>query len=158
MSNYFDEIADGYEELYRDEQLRKLMIIKIYLVVRPGDRLLDVGCGSGFSCMVFDCNITGLDPSKELLKKCPFRTVQCEAEDMPFPDNYFDVVIAVTSVHNFDDYEKGLLEIKRVGKSRFAFSILKKTKYFDDIKFFINNNFVVKKTIHEDKDVIFICG
>ncbi|NQU98849.1 methyltransferase domain-containing protein [Candidatus Woesearchaeota archaeon] len=157
MKTYFDEIAEGYEELHREEQMKKLNIIKENLIVRPGDRMLDVGCGPGFAKEVFDCNVTGLDPSEELLKKCSFKTVRCEAEDIPFPDSYFDVVISVTSIHNFDDYRKGIREMKRVGKSRFVFSILKSSKKFDKIKVFIEKNFIVKKAINGSQDFIMIC-
>jgi ubiquinone/menaquinone biosynthesis C-methylase UbiE len=132
MKTYYDDWAEGYSELHREEQVRKLNVINENIRFDKGDLLLDVGCGPGFAAEVLDCRIIGLDPSAELLKKCSFKTVRCEAEEMPFPDNYFDVVIAVTSIHNFDDYAKGLLEIKRVGKERFAFD--------------------------EGKDLIFICS
>jgi len=158
MRTYFDEIAGGYEELYKEEQLKKLRIIKDNLRIALEDLMLDVGCGPGFVAEVFDCRIIGLDPSEELLKKCSFETIRCEAEDIPFPDNHFDVVISVTSVHNFDNYKTGLLEIKRVGKERFAFTVLKNSKKFDDIKDFIEKNFGVKKTIDEEIDLILICA
>lgn len=158
MKTYYDHIADGYEELYKEEQLKKLNLINDNMVVYRSDLLLDVGCGPGFASEVFDCRIMGLDPSEELLKQCSFKTVRCEAEEMPFPDNYFDVVIAVTSIHNFDDFKKGLLEMKRVGKERFAFTLLKKSLKFNDVESFIRHNFSIKRKINEEKDLIFICG
>ena len=158
MKSYYDNIADGYEELYKEEQLKKLNLINDNMVVYRSDLMLDVGCGPGFASEVFDCRIMGLDPSEELLKQCSFKTVRCEAEEMPFPDNYFDVVIAVTSIHNFDDFKKGLLEMKRVGKERFAFTLLRKSSKFTEMESFIRNNFTIRRKIVEEKDLIFICG
>jgi|FLOH01.1.fsa_nt_gi ubiquinone/menaquinone biosynthesis C-methylase UbiE len=158
MVTYYDYIADGYENLHKAEQLKKLQIIKENIRFDKSDLLLDVGCGPGFVSEVFDCRLMGLDPSEELLKKCTFKTIRCEAEDIPYPDKHFDIVISVTSIHNFDDYKAGLLEIKRVGKERFALTILKKANNFDGIKVFIEQTFSVKKSIDEGKDLILICS
>lgn len=157
MKTYYDNIANGYEGLHREEQLKKLRIIKENLVVNKEDLMLDVGCGPGFSSEIFDCKIIGLDPSAELLKKCSFRTVEAGAEEIPFLDHYFDIVISVTAIHNFDDYKQGLLEMKRVGTGRFAFSILKKANDFEEIIKFIKKNFEVKKEVNEEKDLIIFC-
>ncbi|MFH1590105.1 MAG: class I SAM-dependent methyltransferase [archaeon] len=154
MKTYYDDIADGYETLHKEEQLKKLNIIKENFEVKEDDLMLDVGCGTGFSSEVFKCKIIGLDPSAELLKKCSFRTVKVGAEEIPFLDHYFDIVISVTAIHNFEDYKKGLLEMKRVGSGRFAFSLLKKSNKFEAIKTFIKENFDVKKEIDEEKDLI----
>ncbi|MFH1769960.1 MAG: class I SAM-dependent methyltransferase [archaeon] len=155
MKTYYDYIADGYENLHREEQMKKLRIIKKNLEVRKDDLMLDVGCGPGFSSEVFNCRIIGLDPSEELLKKCSFRIVVASAEEIPFLDDYFDVVISVTAIHNFDDYRKGILEMKRVGRNKFVFSVLKKSQKFEKINLFIEENFKVSKKIEEEKDVIF---
>ena len=80
------------------------------------------------------------------------------AENIPFKDNTFDKVISVTSMHNFNDIEKGINEIKRVGKKDFAFSILKKSVLFDSIKRKINENFNIRKIIDGKKDWVFICS
>ena len=71
-------------------------------------------------------------------------------------DNEFDIVISVTAIQNFNDYKKGLDEIKRVGKDRFALTILKKAQKIDEIKSYIESIFKVKKIIIEEKDFIFI--
>ncbi|MFC2134084.1 class I SAM-dependent methyltransferase [Bacteroidota bacterium] len=154
--NYYNSIADGYDELHRDEQLKKLKIIKENLDINKDDLMLDVGCGTGFSAEVFDCKIVGLDPSEKLLEKCFFRTINASAEEIPFLDGYFDIVISVTAIQNFEDYKKGLLEIKRVGRDRFALSVLKKANNIRAIQSFIEKNFSVKKIINEEKDLIFI--
>lgn len=155
---YYDETSKGYDELHGEEQLKKLKIIAKEIKITKSTKLLDVGCGSGLSAKIFDCDITGIDPSEELLKQCPFKTIKVSAESIPFPDTSFDVVIAVTSIHNFDDIEKGLKEIKRVGKDIFALTVLKKSPKKKAIINLIRNNFKIKKEIDEEKDLIFICS
>lgn len=79
--------------------------------LKPGDRVLDVGCAKGFLV-------------KDLMKACPglevfgldiseYALMHCEPEvvgrlhlgncvKMPFPDNSFAAVIAINVVHNLD--------------------------------------------------------
>ena len=152
---YYDNISKGYNELHREEQLNKIRIISDNIDISENDSLLDVGSGTGFSFESFKCKKLGLDPSIELLKQSKDNVVCGVAENLPFKDNSFDIVVSVTALHNFEDVEKGLFEMKRVGK-RFAFSVLKKSKKSELIKHLIENNFSVKKIIEEDKDLVFI--
>lgn len=154
--NYYNETAKGYNELHGEEQLKKLRIIVDEIKVNPETKLLDVGCGTGLSAKVFDCDITGIDPAEKLLEQAPFKTIKARAESLPFKDNEFDVVIAVTSIHNFDNIDKGLKEIKRVGKDQFALTVLKKANNADKIIEKIKELFTITKEIDEDKDKIFI--
>tara|TARA_Y100000310_G_scaffold345527_1_gene466022 strand:- start:19020 stop:19520 length:501 start_codon:yes stop_codon:yes gene_type:complete len=160
--DFYRLIAKGYDELYEDEQKIKLNIIKENLNLKTSDLLLDVGSGTGLSSDL-NCNVIGLDPSIELLRQDnPLdhisNRIMARAESIPFKDNSFDKVISVTSMHNFDDIEKSIGEIKRVGKEDFAFSILKKTKHFDLIENKIKENFNIRKIIDGKKDWIFICS
>ena len=70
--NYYNEIAEGYNELHKEEQLNKLKIIKENIEINKTDKLLDVGCGTGISSD-FDCNVYAIDPSEELLKQNPVK-------------------------------------------------------------------------------------
>ena len=45
--NYYNEISEGYEELHKEEQEKKIDIIKDWLKPAPNEKLLDVGCGTG---------------------------------------------------------------------------------------------------------------
>jgi len=151
---YYDEISTGYYELYGKEQNKKLAIILNHFKPKKTDRLLDVGCGSGLSTRVWKCKTVGVDPSFKLLPKGQYY-INAEAEHLPFKDSSFDIVISVTALHNFHDIRKGLQEIKRVGKKRFIFSILKKTAKAEKIEKLIKEFFSVKKIIIEDKDIIY---
>jgi len=154
---YYDEISAGYEELHKDEQLKKVKIILDKLKLKKTDKLLDVGCGTGFYLDLFDCDVTGIDPSEKLLEKYhgQHQVILGSAESLDFPDNSFDIVMSITAIHNFDDVEKGLKEIERVGKDRFVFSVLKRSLNYDVIEKLINELFTVDEKIEEDKDSLF---
>jgi ubiquinone/menaquinone biosynthesis C-methylase UbiE len=156
--NYYDSIASGYEELHREEQLKKLSIIRKKISLKKDYKLLDVGCGTGLSSD-FDCDVYGIDPSRRLLeiaKKKPIKIFFGYAEQLPFPDNFFDVVISLTAIQNFGDISKALDEIKRVGKDQFALSFLKKSPKRELIERLIEEKFYIIERIDESKDIIFI--
>jgi len=156
--NYYNKISEGYEELHREEQLKKLELIVDYLRPKKTDFLLDVGCGTGITTERWGCIKIGADPAVKLLKKAKKGVfyINAEAEHLPFKDKGFDVVISITAIQNFYDVKKGIAEIKRVGKKRFVLSALKKSKKIGKIKEIIEKNFKVKEIIEEDKDFIFI--
>jgi ubiquinone/menaquinone biosynthesis C-methylase UbiE len=155
--SYYDQISEGYDELHKEEQLKKLNIIKEFIHPKKMDTLLDVGCGSGISTSFWDCDATGLDPSVGLLKKTgKGKYFNASAENIPFEDKSFDFVISITAIQNFTNIRKGLEEMKRVGKGKFAFSVLKKSIKIKIIDLLIKELFKVKHFIEEDKDFIYI--
>lgn len=155
--NYYNKISEGYEELHKEEQLKKLDIISKHLKPKKTNVLLDVGCGTGITTERWSCVKVGVDPAVKLLKKAKGAFyINAEAEHLPFKDKSFDTVISITAIQNFYDMGKGLKEIKRVGKKRFVLSALKKSEKIEKIKEIIEKNFKVKKRIEEDKDFIFV--
>ena len=155
--NYYDGISNGYNELYREEQLNKLRIIKSNIKIRKNSKLLDVGCGTGISSD-FGCFAVGIDTSIGLLKKNnkPIK-ISGTAEMLPFRDNSFDYVVSVTAIHNFYNAGKSIKEILRVGKNCFVLSVLKKSKKFRLIKKLISSSFKVYNIVDEGRDLIFFC-
>lgn len=147
--NYYDEISEGYNELHKEEQLKKVKIIIRELNI-INEKVLDVGCGTAFYSDLFE-NYIGLDSSKGMLEKSNANVVFGDAECLPFENNIFDIVISVTALHNVKDFKKAIKEMERVSMGKVVISVLKKSKSFDAIKSELKNY----KQIEEDKDLIF---
>ena len=91
-------------------------------------KILDIGCAKGFLLHDFklefpDVNVFGLDISSYALSKCPQsitgRVVLGNAKSLPFPSDYFDLVVSINSLHNIlseDEVKQALIEIERVSK------------------------------------------
>lgn len=148
----YNEIAKSYNELHGEEQLKKLRIIKNNFDFK-NKKILDVGCGTGLS-KILDCEIFGIDPSKEMLEQAQYKTIVAKAESIPFANNYFDCVISVSAIHNFENFEKGLSEMIRVSKGPIIISVLKKSKDYEKILKFIKAKLKITKEIEEEHDLI----
>lgn len=158
--SYYDSIASGYDELHKEEQLPKLMLMLDTLNVSKEDRVLDVGCGTAFSFELLDaigCRYQGAEPSRGLIENSRHGTkiTNCRAEDLPFPNNLFTVVISVTALQNFDDPRRGLEQMKRVCSDRLAISFIKKSPKRDMLDKLIHELFIVDGVVDQDKDVIY---
>ena len=93
-------------------------------------RLLNAGCGHGADFLIFKdlFELHGIDISSEMLKyaikyaskhKFQAEFKQADMRALPYPDQYFDHVIAIASLHHIkgnNEQLKALLEIKRVLK------------------------------------------
>ncbi len=158
--NYYDEIASGYEELHKEEQFNKLGIINNHLRISSKTTMLDVGCGPGWASEFFDCVFVGVDPSQRLLDiglNKGINLIRASAEQLPFDDESFDVVISVTAVQNFDDINKGIEEIKRVSKKDIVITTLKDSPKIHDIEMKIREELLVMDVIENEHDLFFFC-
>jgi SAM-dependent methyltransferase len=95
--------------------------------LKAGDRVLDVGCGKGFQLVelqkaVPGLIVHGLDISEYAIENAHESVkdslVLGTAAKLPFPDDYFDYVFSINTLHNLLNYElfDALEEIERVGK------------------------------------------
>jgi ubiquinone/menaquinone biosynthesis C-methylase UbiE len=97
--------------------------------LKPGDRILDVGAGKGF--LVKDLlkampglEAFGLDISEYALMKCEPEVVGRlhlgNAVKLPFPDNSFQAVLSLNTIHNLEraDLITALKEIERLAPGR----------------------------------------
>ena len=141
---YYNKISRGYNELHREEQLKKISIIKQHL--KPKQPILDIGAGTGISSKPFKA--IALDPAIKMLKQYKGIKVLARAENLPFKDNTFNTIISVTALHH-TNIKKSLKEIKRVSKkgAQIALTILKKSKIQLPKSF---------KKIEESKDFIYV--
>ncbi|MEK7780724.1 MAG: bifunctional demethylmenaquinone methyltransferase/2-methoxy-6-polyprenyl-1,4-benzoquinol methylase UbiE [Verrucomicrobiota bacterium] len=99
--------------------------------VKPGDRALDLCCGTGdISFALAKCGavVTGLDFSKEMLAVAETRGknpqsaihnpqfIQGDAQQLLFADQSFDVVTVGYGLRNLTSWETGIREMVRVAK------------------------------------------
>lgn len=83
---------------------------------------LDVGCGEGRFCRMLAQHgiaVTGIDPTAALLKAAQTRDpngtyLSAGAEQLPFPDQSFDLVVSYLTLIDIDDFEAAIREMARV--------------------------------------------
>jgi SAM-dependent methyltransferase len=79
-------------------------------------RVLNVGAGAG-SYEPIDRDVTAVEPSASMRAQRPAhlaRAIDAVAERLPFPDGHFDAAMTTFSVHQWNDLETGLREMRRV--------------------------------------------
>ena len=97
-----------------------------------GERLLDVGCGTGWFSARFaqvGLQVTGLDPDRAVLdfarQRYPsIRWIEGRGERLPFADHTFDHVVAVTSLCFVQDPAAVLREMWRVSRRSVVLGLL----------------------------------
>lgn len=105
----------------------------LFAGINKGDHVLDLGSGAGNDCFVVRAivgetgKVTGIDFTEAMLikavdnnKKLGFTNVEFvkgDIEEMPLPDNTFDVVVSNCVLNLVPDKEKAFSEIIRVLKS-----------------------------------------
>jgi len=129
---FFDgERKHGYGGFYYNTRFWKPVIPDFinHFNLTKNSSVLDVGCGKGF--MLHDLvkalpgiKVSGIDISQYAISNCietmePFLQV-ADARQLPFPDNSFDVVISITTLHNLnrEDFIVSINEIERVSKKK----------------------------------------
>ena len=98
----------GRERAFREQLLR-------YAHLRPGERVLDVGCGTGSLAIVAKQQVgptgevVGIDASTEMVERAAAKATKGGAdvtfthavvEALPFPDARFDVVLSTLMLHH----------------------------------------------------------
>ena len=101
-------------------------LIEFYSL-NSNSKVLDIGCGKGFLIfemikLIPNLKIYGLDISKYAIsnskKEISDKLILGNANNLPFEDNFFDLVISINTLHclNCMDLEKSLIEMQRVSK------------------------------------------
>lgn len=92
---------------------------------QKGDKILDVGCGTGEFASLFDSSVdyTGIDMNKNFLGHASSvyknkKFIQMDAAKMDFKKNEFDTVLLLSFMHHFPEelLDKILKEVNKVAK------------------------------------------
>jgi ArsR family transcriptional regulator len=123
---YFDRVAASFgEQILPGRTWEGLS--RALLRLAPRGRFVDVGVGDGLlTLMLAEIaeSVTAVDISREMLRQLAQRaerqglanleTVEGELEDLPLPDNAFDVAVLSQALHHADDPARALTEACRV--------------------------------------------
>lgn len=128
--------------------------------LQAGDKVLDIGCAKGFLVkdLMSVCpglEVYGLDISEYALKHCEPEVIGRlhlgSGDSLPFPDNSFDLVISLNTVHNFtrDQAKVALQEIERVSKGK---SFVQVDSYYTEHQKEIFESWVLTAKFHDYPD------
>jgi SAM-dependent methyltransferase len=131
--------AESYDRWYETPRGRWIGQREVELVVetlqpRPGDSLLDVGCGTGFFTRALagatDGQVVGVDINPERVAYARSRDVGkatyevADARALPYPDASFDLVVSMAALCFIEEEMVAAREIVRVARRRFAIGLL----------------------------------
>jgi len=123
----YADIAPQYDRRWASYITATLRETLKRLDIKPNDRLLDIGCGTGSLLRAISqkhpsVDLIGLDISSEMLKiACNKQINRCslitgQAQFLPFHSHSFDVVVSCNAFHYWRNPEGCLREIARVLK------------------------------------------
>lgn len=98
--------------------------------LKPGSRILDVGCGKGFLLFELTQTVPGLDVRGLDISDYAIEHAKPEvkakidrgsAANLPYADKSFDLAISINTLHNLHNFEleKALRELERVAKHKY---------------------------------------
>jgi SAM-dependent methyltransferase len=139
VGQIFDrKAAMAYDSWRRSSQGRTIdraleRLIPAFLDPKKGERVLDIGCGSGNHMIALSklgLDVCGIDASPYMIDQARERLGQhCilrkgRAEDLPFDDNEFDLAVLITTLEFLDDPLQALREAGRVANRKVFVGVL----------------------------------
>lgn len=135
VAGVFHSVAQNYDVMNDLMSGGMHRLWKVFTVgkarVRPGAKVLDIASGTGDLALAFskkvgsngevwhtDINSSMLEVGRDRLlnKGVILPSVVCDAEHLPFQDEYFDLVTVAFGLRNMTHKEKALSEMNRVLK------------------------------------------
>lgn len=101
--------------MFTYQTINKFVNEQIKSLIKKDSIILNAGSGDtfyDFDCLIYDCDIA---ESKLTNSKHP---IVASIQDLPFSNNYFDVIICVGSVLNYCDATRTISEFSRVMKPK----------------------------------------
>ena len=117
MLNTYDAIGRSYSTRRQSDPR---LVARIDALIGGNSTVLNVGAGTG-SYEPVRSGVVAVEPSAVMLSQRPSSAapaVRAVAEALPFQDRAFDVVLAVLTVHHWNDQRRGLKECARVAQDR----------------------------------------
>jgi len=115
---------DTYDAIGRSYSTRRQpdprLAARLDALIGCDSTVLNVGAGTG-SYEPLRCGVVAVEPSTVMLNQRPpsaAPAVRAVAEALPFRDQAFDVVLAILTVHHWNDQRRGLEECARVARDR----------------------------------------
>jgi ubiquinone/menaquinone biosynthesis C-methylase UbiE len=120
LKRRYDLTAHFYDRRYGEIQRGKYDVVLAH--IKNVDRILDVGCGTGMllgPLLERARHVVGIDMSAKMLLAAKKRApgaflVLADADNLPFADGSFDVLVSVTLLQNMPDPNRTIREIARV--------------------------------------------
>jgi ubiquinone/menaquinone biosynthesis C-methylase UbiE len=176
MGHVFDfKEADTYDTWLAEPKNQYWVEMEIRLMMsllepKKGQRILDIGCGTGASLkpiMGMGLSLTGIDPSPYMLdiaeKNLGYQVDfhRGFGEDLPFDDNAFESALFVTSLEFMDRPAKAIEEACRVARERVVICVLNRYAILNIARrckgFFVNTLYTRAKffSASELKQILF---
>jgi SAM-dependent methyltransferase len=115
---------DTYDAIGRSYSMRRQadprLAARVHALIGGDSTILNVGAGTG-SYEPVRSGVVAVEPSTVMLSQRPpsaAPAVRAVAEALPFQDQAFDVVLAILTVHHWNDQRRGLEECARVAQKR----------------------------------------
>lgn len=119
-TNYYEQESLWEPDIYKTDELQQRATLMKSFIPNDVRKVIDVGCGNGLiiNKLVDEFQCWGLDISQTALKQIKATPIHGSIENIPFEDNYFDIVICAEVLEHLPVavYSKGLSELQRVSK------------------------------------------
>jgi phosphatidylethanolamine/phosphatidyl-N-methylethanolamine N-methyltransferase len=128
VERVYEKLANVYDLVFGPTLHPGRLVAMQRMGIRPGDRVLEVGVGTGINTSLYpsNCHVTGVDLSTGMLDKARervrreglrnVRLMEMDASEMRFADDTFDIVYAPYLISVVPDPVKVAREMRRVCK------------------------------------------